>query len=118
MTHTEASPNTSMPSYSTRTVYQWTGWKPEKKRFIYEERITVWTARNQSFALRKAEAEATRYAKQNRLRYLGYIELFWMFNELPSNGVEVFSLLRESDLPPARYIRTHFNTGFEKQGSK
>jgi len=34
---------------------------------------------------------------------------------LPGHGVEVFSLLRESDLPPEPYIDSFFDTGTERE---
>ncbi len=51
-----------MPSYSTRTVIRLDG-LASKAKYLYEERITLWRAKNIDAAIRKAEAEAKRYAK-------------------------------------------------------
>jgi hypothetical protein len=104
-----------MPSFSTRTIIRWDSEAPEKKKYIYEERITLWKAKDEDAALKKSEKEAIRYAKESGNKYLGYIQLYWLFTDIPVDGVEVFSLLRESDLSPKNYIDTHFDTGNEKQ---
>ncbi len=103
-----------MPSFSTRTVFHCDGC-PRKKKYAYEERITVWNAKSESAAIRKAEAEAKRYAKASESRYLDYLQSYWLFEDVAIDGVEVFSLIRESDLPPKKYIDRYFDTGHEKQ---
>jgi hypothetical protein len=35
--------------------------------------------------------------------------------EPPADGAEVFSLIRESELNPAEYLDSHFDTGLEHQ---
>lgn len=64
-----------------------------------------------------AEREAGEYAGDNA-KSLGLLQGFWLFDEckLPQQGVEVFSLLRESDLPPKAYLRAFFDTGYEREG--
>jgi hypothetical protein len=104
-----------MPSFSTRTLIRWDGYAPEKKKYIYEERITLWIARNADAALKKSEKEAMRYAKESGNKYLGFIQLYWLYDDIEVDGIEVFSLLRESDLSAKKYIDTHFDTGSEKQ---
>ena len=67
-------------------------------------------------AIDLAEREANHYAGKNAKR-LGLLQGFWMFDEcrLQKQGVEVFSLLRESDLPPKTYLRNFFSTGDERE---
>jgi hypothetical protein len=38
-----------------------------------------------------------------------------MFSELEGNGIELFSLLRESDLEPSAYLDHFHDTGTERQ---
>ena len=104
-----------MPSHSTRTLIRWDSRTPEKKKYIYEERITLWKAKDADSALKKSEKEAIRYAKESGNKYLGFIQSYWLFDDIEVDGIEVFSLLRESDFSPKKYIDTHFNTGSEKQ---
>ncbi len=103
-----------MPSFATRVVFDCDSC-PRRKKYAYEERITVWNARNESAAIRKSEAEAKRYAKVSGSRYLGFLQTYCLFEDLAIDGVEVFSLIRESDLSPKKYIDWHFDTGQEKQ---
>jgi hypothetical protein len=103
-----------MPSYSTRTVIRFDG-LARKAKYVYEERLTLWRAKSVNGAIRKSEAEARRYAKESGGAYLNFIQAYWLYDEVDSDGVEVFSLMRESDLPPKRYIDTFFDTGAEKE---
>ena len=104
-----------MPSFSTRALIRWDSHTPEKKKYIYEERITLWKAKDADEAFKKSEKEALRYAKGGGNKYLGFIQSYCLFDDIEADGIEVFSLLRESDLSPKKYIDTHFDTGGEKQ---
>jgi hypothetical protein len=104
----------TMPSYSTRTVVRFVG-LAAKAKYVYEERITLWRAKSVDGAIRKSEAEAKRYAKESGGTYLKFIQAYWLYDDVDSDGLEVFSLMRESDLSSNQYIDTHFDTGTEKQ---
>lgn len=103
-----------MPSYSTRTVIRFGG-LAMKAKYVYEERITLWRAKTMDGAIRKSEAEAKRYAKESGGTYLKFIQAYWLYDEVDADGSEVFSLMRESNLPSKQYIDTHFDTGAEKE---
>lgn len=64
-----------MPSFSTRVVIFLRDC-PRKKKYVYEERITLWKARNETAAIRKAEAEAKRYAMEGNGRYLEFVQCY------------------------------------------
>jgi hypothetical protein len=51
-----------MPTYSVRSVIKWAPRPGQKKRFVYEERITVWNAETLEAAVDKAEKDAIAYA--------------------------------------------------------
>lgn len=106
-----------MPTFSVRSVLRWSRRADQRKKYLYEERITLWTARSLNEAIDLAEREAEEYAGSDAKR-LGLLQGFWMFDEcrLRKQGVEVFSLLRESDLPPKAYLRGFFATGCEREG--
>lgn len=105
-----------MPTFSVRSVLRWSPRVGQKKKHIYEERITLWNARSLTEAIDLAEREAEEYAGDDAKR-LGLLQAFWMFDKcrLRKQGIEVFSLLRESDLPPKAYLRTFFDTGYERE---
>src|ERR1041385_2201366 len=107
---------TTMPTFSVRSILRWSPRIDQKKKHLYEERITLWKARTLNHAIDLAEREANHYAGKNAKR-LGLLQGFWMFDEcrLQKQGVEVFSLLRESDLPPKTYLRNFFSTGDERE---
>jgi len=84
-------------------------------RATYEERITLWQATSVDAALQEAEREAIDYAQNlDHVRYLGLAQAFHLF-EPPGNGAEVFTLMRDSTLPPDDYLTRHFDTGAERQ---
>jgi hypothetical protein len=104
-----------MASFSVRGIFRW-GPRPEQQRkHLYEERITLWQAEDIDAAGELAEQEARLYARENDVEYLEYWQAYASFSEIDANGVEVFSLLRESDLEPAEYLDAFFDTGFERQ---
>jgi hypothetical protein len=107
----------SMPTFSVRSVLRWSPRAEQKKKYIYEERITLWNAQSFTAAIDLAEREADDYAQDNAKR-LGLLQGYWLFEEcrLRKQGMEVFSLLRESDLPPKAYLKAFFDTGYEREG--
>jgi hypothetical protein len=81
----------------------------------YEERITLWQAESVDNAIAHAEREAADYAADLAdVRYLGLAQAFNVFDE-PGNGIEVFSLMRDSALDPDSYLTRFFDTGNERQ---
>jgi hypothetical protein len=105
-----------MKSYAVRCIFEAPVESINTKRFLYEERITIWRALNIDDAIDRAEEEANSYCRKNvGFRFSGLSQAFWMFQSLDGNGVEVFSLLRESDLEMDEYLDRFFSTGDERQ---
>jgi hypothetical protein len=82
----------------------------------HEERITLWRAPSLDAAIAYAEAEAARYVEDVGGEALGFAQAYSLGDD-PGHGVEVFSLIRRSSLPPERYIDRHFDTGTEHESS-
>lgn len=81
----------------------------------YEERVTLWKARDAQAAIEMAEEEAGAYAgAADECEYLGFAQSFWLF-AAPRQGAEVFSLFRDSDLEPEEYLDTFFDSGQERE---
>ena len=81
----------------------------------YEERVTLWQARDIDEALALAEADAAEYVEGlGGSRYVGLAQAYEMY-DVPGRGAEVFSLIRTSKLPPDDYVDTFFDTGAERQ---
>jgi hypothetical protein len=98
--------------YAVRCVFRWTGSEGRP----YEERITLWQAADFAAAVARAEAEAGEYAADTGVTYLGLAQAYATGEEVLQSGSEVFSLLRDSPLPPEQYLDRHFDTGSEHQG--
>ena len=81
---------------------------------MYEERITLWVASDIDEAIALAEEEARAYASDGD-DYLGYCQACALIESIGMSGVEVFSLLRQSDLGPKEYIDAFFDTGEEHE---
>ncbi|MGI4894847.1 MAG: DUF4288 domain-containing protein [Janthinobacterium lividum] len=87
---------------------------------VFEERVTLWRDADVDRAIEKAEAEAQAYASETTCspervtEYLGLAQAYSLFDE-PSDGAEVFSVMRTSGLPPTAYLDRFFDTGQERQ---
>ncbi|QKV72719.1 hypothetical protein [Amycolatopsis sp. Hca4] len=99
--------------FAVRCVFQWN----EAGRRPYEERLTVWRAAGMEGALAAAEAEAREYAEAMGATYLGLTQGYETGLVELASGSEVFSLLRDSPLPPEEYLDRHFDTGSEHQNT-
>lgn len=100
--------------YAVRCVFAVIGLS-EGGETTYEERVTLWQAGSPDEAIERAEAEAEDYAEGlTQATYLGLAQSFKLF-DFPAEGVEVFSLMRDSDLAPSDYLDAFFDTGTERQ---
>lgn len=97
--------------YGVRCVFRWTGHEGRP----YEERITLWRAASAAQAIELAGREARDYARDNGLEHLNFAQAFALTGDRITQGTEVFSLLRNSNLMPEPYLDTFFDTGAEHQ---
>ena len=88
--------------------------EPSRPSRVYEERITLWQAETFEEAIELAEAEVATYL-MDRASFAGLSQAFKLFHP-PGHGVEVYSLLRGSDLDADDYIEAFFDTGNEFNG--
>jgi hypothetical protein len=95
-----------MNSYGVRCIFACPKAAFNTLDYLYEERITVWRAKDINEALDRAIEEAYVYSRTHSFEYGGLAQAFWMFSELPIDGIEVFSLLRESNLHLEEYLST------------
>lgn len=97
--------------YGVRCVFRWIGYADKP----YEERITLWRAASPAQAIELAEREGRDYARDNRFEQLDFAQAFALFEDRITQGSEVFSLLRNSELKPESYLDAFFDTGGEHQ---
>ena len=98
--------------YAVRSLFH----HPEGAESSYEERITLWQAADLDDALSRAAAEAAEYAEFAGVTYLAeFAQSYALADAPPRDGAEVFSLTRNSALPPGPYVEQFFDTGRERQ---
>jgi hypothetical protein len=103
-----------MDSFSVRCLFRWAPRDGQRKKHLYEERITLWQAGSADEAIEAAEREALSYAGENS-EYLEVFQSYSLVDPVAASGIEVFSLLRENDLEPEAYVDAFFDTGDEHQ---
>ncbi|MQA24771.1 MAG: hypothetical protein GEU94_04725 [Micromonosporaceae bacterium] len=96
--------------YGVRTIVE------SSEPGTYEERITIWLADSFEHAIEQAEEDAIEYTEAVGGGYVGMAQAYLIGDGAPGNGDEVFSLMRDSDLPPQEYVTRFFDTGDERQG--
>ena len=76
----------------------------------------MWEAESLDQAIEFAEKEAEEYEELGA-KSLGLFQCYSMFEEveLAEQGIEIFSLIRDSNLKPQEYLDSFFDTGFERQ---
>jgi len=84
---------------------------------VFEERIVFVKGREFDEAFDKAEEEARRYAANNQSEkrnttFLACVGVFIVQDPM-EDGVEVFSMLRESNMPSEDYLKAHYRTDTE-----
>jgi hypothetical protein len=98
--------------YAVRSLFQ----IPGGVETGYEERITLWQAVSSEEALERATAEAVEYADFAGTTYVtDFAQTYAVADAPPRDGAEVFSLVRDSALPPKTYVERFFATGQERQ---
>ena len=82
---------------------------------LYEERVILINAGSEEQAIRIAEEEAEAYVADNNEGwfYTGFLDLFHLFDASVGHKIEVFSLMRTSDLKVRDYLDRYFDTGSE-----
>ena len=98
--------------YAVRSVFR----LPGEAEGSYEERITLWQTGSSDEALARAGAEAAEYAEFIGAAHLAdFGQAYHLADAPPRDGAEVFSLVRDSALPPRPYVDRFFATGRERQ---
>lgn len=96
--------------YAVRCVFRW-----GPPHDTYEERVTLWRAGSFDEATAMAEHEAAEYVADRPFEYLELAQTYRLADDTIESGMEIFSLLRDSDLEPVEYLTAFFDTGRERQ---
>jgi len=102
--------------YGIRTIFRFDGVAASGDA-IFEERVCVYKTSSLDEAFEKAKAEAHEYvdtlsSDEQPCVFLGLFQSYYISEEVES-GVEVFSLMRESELGDEEYLSHFFDTGRE-----
>lgn len=82
---------------------------------LFEERVVLLQATDFDDAIAKGEAEVQAYCRGLReVAYAGYINVYRLFADTVGHGTEVFSLMRESELPDNDYLDHFYDDGRER----
>ncbi len=101
--------------FSVRCVFRSTRRSGSTKRNLYEERITIWRVASFNDAIKRAERDARQYAEDTDSEYIELAQAFHISPNRLTSGTEVFSLMRESNYYPKKYLDTYFDNGNERQ---
>jgi hypothetical protein len=85
---------------------------------VYEERIVMFRATFFAEAIRKAEKNAKDYCQDVEATYLGFVEVFHLFERTLKEGSEVFSIMRSKKMPKEKFIRTYYEDGSFRRGAE
>lgn len=81
----------------------------------YEERLVLFRAKDFDDALGQAESEAREYAASLRgVEFLGFIDIDHLCADSVGHKTEIFSQMRDTELPPSEFISRFFDTGLER----
>jgi len=76
---------------------------------MYEERIVVLRAESMEAAIERAEKEAKDYCGDvNGCSYIGYVNVFALYDDEIGDGSEIFSSMQKSQLVPKEYLDLHY----------
>ena len=82
---------------------------------VYEERVILIKANDFDEAINRAEEEAEKYARDlDGCTYTGFIDVFHIYDERISDGSEIYSLMRTSELKTDEYLDRFYDTGAER----
>lgn len=103
------------PWYSVRCLFRHKKRTDMTKNHLYEERITIWKTDSFDKAIELAEKEAEKYAADTDCEYIELAQAYHLYDESIENGSEIFSLMREHNYTPKKYLDRYFDTRYERQ---
>ncbi len=100
------------PWYGAKCVFLHHDLTKRNGRPCYEERITLVKAGSFAAAIAKAEKGARSYAASlGSTEYLGFVDVFHVFESKITEGVEVYSIMRSKRLSKKAFIDRYYDDG-------
>lgn len=101
--------------YAAKTIYKHHRVEDGTPKTVFEERVVLLQAADFDAAIANAEAEAAEYCGTGSdTVYLGFVDVFHLFDETVGHATEVYSLMRESDLADKDYLDHFYDDGKER----
>jgi Domain of unknown function (DUF4288) len=99
--------------YGAKTIYKHNLIEDDTAKTLFEERVVLFQAVDFDGAIAQAEVEAEAYAVSHDVEYLGFMDVFHIFDEKVGQGTEIYSLMRESGLSGPDYLDRFYDDGSE-----
>jgi hypothetical protein len=101
--------------YAAKTVCRHRGVEDGIPKTLFEERVVLLHAADFEDAIAKGELEAQEYSRSTEdVVYTGYINVYRLDADVVAHSTEIFSLMRESDLPDRDYLDHFYDDGKER----
>lgn len=104
---------TQLDCYSAKCIFCSERIEDGKSTRVFEERVVLLHANDFDDAFCKARDEAQSYAKQTDSTFLACIGVFLIQDPLVE-GIDLFSMLRSSNLAPDEYLKAITATGIPR----
>lgn len=90
----------------------------DTEKNLFEERVTLWNTDSEREAYELAEEEAQQYAKEDykNMIFIKAVDSFHLFDEELYSGVEVWRVMKCSNLDAETYINTFMDTKRDRKG--
>ena len=103
--------------FAAKCVFRVRALEEGKPVRMFEERIVLVKCRKFDDAFKKAEKVGRKYAKADNTKnrkttFLACVGVYIIQDPI-EDGVEIFSMLRVSDMPDKKYLKQHYQTGSE-----
>jgi hypothetical protein len=104
-----------MEWYGAKAIFMHSDLAKNRDSIVYEERVVLLRAQNLDHAVATAERTAAQYVKGlTGCKYIGFVDVFRMYEGRIGHGKEIYSLMRESRLKPAKYLDRFYDSGSER----
>ena len=100
-----------MEWFAAKCLFQHLDLSRQEGKPCYEERVVLLRAIDLEGAVRRAEAEARRYASDPAIDFLEFTCVYPLFGEEPGDRVVVFSAFRALPLDAEQLVARHYEDG-------
>ncbi len=103
--------------YSVKCIFEHDGLTRDANATIYEERVIILRAAGFDEAIARGKDEARKYVEvlgDGSVRYAGFISAYRTGEAKLADGMEVYSLMRETILEREAFLTHYYDDGTER----